>query len=148
MISATLTTFLHLSIKYNFMGKLIVLFLVVGLLGSCSKDKNDEDLSLQGNWILTDVMCFCGPSEEDLSKYTLQFDVKKSTVTIVNGNKENSGNEWLESGTFSFTLENNIIRIEGSPDGIYEIKGNVLQMSFDPIPAAVDDEFTLMYKKG
>lgn len=128
------------------MGKLTIILLIIGTFISCSKDRDDEDSFLEGKWILKDVSCFCGPKEEGLGKNSLQFNVRKKEVTVDNSNQENS---WLKSGTFSYTLtlEKNGMQIEGSPYCSYEINGNELQMYFDPIPAMMDDEFILIYKK-
>jgi len=139
------------------MKKMKLLFLLLGTLISCDKDSDDLNASLNGKWALIDVQCFCGITENDLSKNTLVFDSTENTATFANS-EDPGASIGFRRGTYDFSISNDSLKFIGSFDyepqkslgylsGAYTIKSNTLTIAFDPMPGFIDDEFTLIYKK-
>lgn len=138
------------------MKNLIYLFACIILMASCDKDLDDQDVSLDGKWILTDVQCYC--TKMGITKNTLTFNTADSTATFVN-NEAADENVWIRSGKYDFSINNDSLKLIGSFDNepakssghlgsIYSIKGHILTLAFDPLPNFIDDEFALIYSKG
>ena len=127
--------------------KKILLFIIFISFISCS-DNNDEvtiDDSLVGEWVLTDVICFCGFENADFSTHKLIFDSIVNKVTVVN---DPDTYYFHISGNFRYSNQESIINLEDSPNSYsYQLKGNVLQLTYIDDPMIADDEVTYRYIK-
>jgi hypothetical protein len=122
---------------------------------SCTKDCANADL--EGKWVLVDVQCYCGRTDEDLTKNSIVFGIADSTATIIN-NEAPYDNVWIRSAVYDVSIKNDSLRLTGTflnepakslgyLTSIYKIEGATLTLSFDPLPNFIDDEFTLIYNK-
>lgn len=93
---------------------------------------------LNGQWILTNISCFCGFPEEPNFKATQITFVSSENIIIV----ENSGEfEWFRTdGTYSYSGNGNRITLEDGRSYDFEISGNTLQLVFVDQPNISDDE--------
>lgn len=125
------------------MKKISCIFFVF-LLCACSKNE-PEDNALEGSWVLTNVICFCGFGEDyDFSTTTLVFDASKNQLTI-----ENNGEyEFIrESGTYSYTGNSDQIRLDNGNSYTFKIEGSTLQLFYIDEPNIADDEVTYQFKR-
>ncbi|WP_281541459.1 lipocalin family protein [Maribacter aestuarii] len=125
------------------MAKFYLLFSVLLLLFSCSKDEDGKDLedaSLEGSWVLTNVSCFCGfPEDNDFTETLLLFDTEENKVTVDNRGKY----EYFKpSGTYSYNGEDNRIKFEDGRNYRFEINKEILNLIFMDEPNIADDEIT------
>jgi len=127
------------------MKKILILFLVV--FSSCSNNDDEvDDNSLNGEWTLTNVSCFCGfpdPPEFNLTQVNFNSDNNEVTVT-------NTGSQvyFREDGTYSYTGNGNRIRIEGDRSYDFEILGNTLELVFVDEPNIADDEVSYSFVRN
>lgn len=126
------------------------------LLASCNKDLDDQNISLNGKWVLTDRQCFCGSPEASLTNNILTFNSKNGTAIFENNVDPEDNGYFL--GAYNFSIVNDSLKFTGSFDfepskssgllvSIYSIQGNTLILDFDPLPRFVDDELRLIYEK-
>ena len=128
------------------MKKLLVLFLAVCMV-SCSDDDPTEVVNseLSGEWILTNVVCFCiFPDPTDFERTTISFATNSNILTVSHGGPSIY---FREAGSYSYTVDGNRITVE--EDGrsyIFDIEENILSLQFVDQPNLADDEivFTLM----
>jgi len=125
--------------------KRILFLMVLGVaLCSCTKDNDDvEGTLLEGKWELTNVSCFCGFGvDTDFSGHKITFEGDELTV-------ENSGQfEFLTDAAGKFTVEGNVITFVNGRQYTYEVKLNVLELTFVDNPGIADDEIFMAYKRG
>lgn len=125
------------------MKKIIASLVLVALITSCTKDedKNFDD-SLQGKWVLTNVICYCAFGDDpDFSGHTLTFDVSNLKV-------ENTGEfDFLSSATGEYSLKGNVITFDSGRQFRYSIQSNMLELIFVDNPIIADDELVLEYKR-
>ena len=130
------------------MKKFTVIFSIVLLLFSCSKDdegKELDDVSLEGSWVLTDVICFCGfPQDNDFTQTYLLFDTDENTISVDNRGEY----EYFKaSGTYSYSGSENRIELEDGRAYRFEIKQEELSLIFIDEPNIADDEITYVLEK-
>lgn len=129
------------------MKKLALIFVFIIFI-SCT-DANDEtkiDETLAGEWVLTNVYCFCYfASDTDFSSHRLIFDVTKNKVTVVN---ETAPDYFHEAGQFSYNNQGNSIGLEDSSNAYtYQVEGSILTLSYVDEPMIADDEVTYVYRR-
>jgi hypothetical protein len=129
------------------MKKLVFCLLFVGMLFSCEdSDDNTTTLTeLNGKWELQNVSCYCFfPDDFDFSQHKIDFNSDDRILTV-----ENSSETFFisGSGSYDFLIENNKISIKDIGEFTFEIKGDLLVLSFVDNPDIADDEITLTYKK-
>jgi len=125
--------------------KHLLVSLCVVLFFSCSSD-NEEIRSitdLEGKWTLTHVTCFCGfGNNPDFSGHKLTFDGETLKV-------QNTGDyKFLTTAAGDFTINGDVITFKDGNKFSYELKGEVLKLTFVDDPAIADDEIYLVYNKG
>ena len=127
------------------MKKYLSLACLVTLLSSTEDDDKVLDNSLNGEWTLTNVICFCGfPNPTDFHLTALNFQTSENTVVV-----NNSGNSvyFMESGTYSFSVSGNSITFDDGNSYKYEVKGNTLILSYIDVPEIADDEITYFLER-
>ena len=129
------------------MRKITTILLLAFLAFSCTTDNPDEgvvNVDLQGDWVLDDVSCFCffGP-ETDFSQYRISF---QGSRLIVSGEGETMF--LAANGTYTYTVEGNLITLPSGVQYRYQIIDQQLQLIFVDNPQLADDEITLFYYKN
>lgn len=128
------------------MKKILVVLFLVGFASCSSNDDEVEDDSLNGQWMLTNVSCFCGfpnPPEFNLTQ-----------VTFVSANNElivlNSGSQvyFRENGTYSYSGNDNQITFENDQSFVFEITDDTMQLIFLDQPEISDDEVTFSFVRN
>lgn len=124
--------------------KRIVLIFLVFITISCTKDKL-EDASLEGEWILTNVSCFCYFGEDyDFTSNSLTFNSKENEITVEN-NEEFTF--LMESGTYNYLGKDDQISFDDNRSYIFSIEGSTLSLSYVDDPSLADDEISYTYRK-
>ena len=122
------------------MKKAFILLLMIGIL-ACSDDDNSvqfESNPLNGEWILTDVSCFCFfPNPPDFNLTFFNFHTRDNMLTITHfGNS----NYFREEGTYSYTVSGDRFTMSDGRSYDYFIQGNTLSIVFVDEPNIADDE--------
>ena len=95
------------------MKKLIFLFIVSGILFSCNKndDNNEVTNELNGQWNLISVSCLCEPVDLETGEHIWNFDIDNNELNVVN-NVTESLHTILETGTYNISVTNNKVTIQ------------------------------------
>lgn len=118
------------------------------LLVSC--DLVDEpviaDAALEGEWILTNVACFCGfEPDTDFTLTRLIFEPENSKITVI------------QDGDYTFFREAGVYYYGGQGDRIgfsdnrvyrFEINGSLLTLTYQDEPEIADDEVFYTLKRN
>ncbi|GEM_PF-1775439 len=110
---------------------------------SCSEDKKDFDVELNGSWTLTNVSCFCGfpdPPEFNLTEIT--FDETVNEIIVVN---EGSQVYFRENGVYSYADSVDRITLEDGRAYFFEINEDILRLVFIDEPNIADDEISYSF---
>ncbi len=122
------------------MKRILVLFLSISLF-ACSDDDGTTvtgDGILNGEWTLTNVVCFCGfPDPPGFEMTTLTFDAANDEVTVLSGG---SLMYFKNNGTYSYTIVGDRITLEDGSSYDFVISGNSLSLQFVDEPNIADDE--------
>lgn len=127
------------------MNKLIILFAIT-LLVSCShNDDSEKEILLAGEWYLSEVNCFCFFDSNNFEEYTLRFDTSKNTLHLNNP----AGKPYFiaESGSYEYTIDKEIIIINGSEAFYFERNNSNLILTYVDEPGIADDELVLRYNR-
>ena len=128
------------------MKKALILFLIIGF-ASCSNNNDEVEAdSLNGKWTLTKVSCFCGfpnPPEFNLTQVT--FVIVNNEIIV-----SNTGSQvyFRESGTYTYSQNDNRITFNNGEDFDIDIKGDTLQLVFVDRPEIADDEVTYSFVRN
>ena len=108
------------------------------LLLSCNNDDGDITGPPDGEYRLVELICFCGPPEEGITKQWI-FDLDANTLTINTIEADGQVRESFEQ--FYGRKGNNLILGEGSE---FEQKkeGRLLVLTYLDNPRLADDEVT------
>ena len=95
------------------MKKLIYLFIVSGILFSCNKndDNNEVTNELNGQWNLIYVSCLCEPVDLETGEHIWNFDIDNNELNVVN-NVTESLHTILETGTYNISVTTNKVTIQ------------------------------------
>jgi hypothetical protein len=95
------------------MKKLIFLFIVSGILFSCNKndDNNEVTNELNGQWNLISVSCLCEPVDLETGEHIWNFDIDNNELNVVN-NVTESLHTILETGTYNISVTTNKVTIQ------------------------------------
>ncbi|MDC6388211.1 hypothetical protein PP182_05935 [Maribacter sp. PR1] len=120
---------------------------ILVLVFSCetSDDQVILDYQLEGEWMLTEISCFCAFDPEiDFTETRLLFDVDTSSVTVIN-----DGNYQLfkESGIYKYGGQNNIISFPDETSYQFEVKGSQLSLIYLDEPNIADDEVAYYFRR-
>lgn len=121
--------------------------LILVLVFSCetSDDQVILDNQLEGEWMLTEISCFCAFDPEiDFTETRLLFDVDTSSVTVIN-----DGNYQLfkESGIYKYGGQNNILSFPDETSYQFEVKRSQLSLIYLDDPNIADDEVAYYFKR-
>jgi len=121
--------------------------LILVLIFSCetSDDQVILDSQLEGEWMLTEISCFCAFDPEiDFTETRLLFDIDNSSVTVIN-----DGNYQLfkESGIYKYGGQNNILSFPDETSYQFEVKGSQLSLIYLDEPNIADDEVAYSFKR-
>ncbi len=125
--------------------KKALLLLLLPLIIGCTSDDDSMNPELNDQWVLNNVICFCGFGEDfDFSTHTLQFDAEAGMVVIGN----NAESHFIAApGTYPYTDNGAVIGI-GDNQYTYEIDGDSLVLTYVDEPLIADDEITYYYTKN
>ncbi|WP_299321996.1 hypothetical protein [uncultured Maribacter sp.] len=120
-----------------------VLFL---LFISCSDDDRIiDDMALEGDWILSNVACYCFFGEDvDFSLTTINFDVSRAMVTVSN---ESEYIFFRENGEHFYGGQANRINFSDGAVYFFETRGEQLTLTFEDNPDIADDEVTYVFTR-
>lgn len=127
------------------MKKLFLLVFLSLCINACEDGDDEVDITLQGEWVLENVVCFCFFGDNfDFSQHKLIVDVSNSSVHV-----QNSDNTYFiaETGEYNLTMNNSVIWVDGN-GYTYEIADDKLILTYVDEPNIADDERTLIYTKG
>ena len=125
------------------MKKLLLLALFITSV-SCSKNKID-DATLNGEWTLVDVSCFCFfPDPKDFNMTQVEFDSSENEIIITNSGESTY---LMENGTYTYTGSGNRITFENGRSYNFEVDGSNLQLIFIDEPNIADDEITYSFER-
>jgi hypothetical protein len=113
---------------------------------SCNKNNVDDD-ALEGEWILTDVSCFCYFEEDyDFTTNKIIFDTENSQIAVESDSRFNL---LKESGTYSYSGKKNEIYFDNDKKLRYtfSIEGFELTLIYQDDPDYLDDEISYIYRK-
>ena len=125
--------------------KLVVILSL--LFYACTLDDEPAiaDDGLQGEWILTNVSCFCGfDPDTDFTLTRILFDTDNSKITVI----QNGGNTFFrEAGVYYYGGQGD--RIGFADDTVYrfESNGSLLTLTFQDDPQIADDEVFYSFKR-
>ena len=114
---------------------------------ACNPDDETaiEDAVLEGEWILTNVSCFCGfDPGTDFTLTRILFDTDNDKITVIQ-NGENTF--FREAGEYFYGGQGN--RIGFADDTVYsfEINDSLLTLIFQDNPQIADDEVSYTFKR-
>tara|TARA_R100000935_G_C2823058_1_gene160782 strand:+ start:764 stop:1162 length:399 start_codon:yes stop_codon:yes gene_type:complete len=130
------------------MKKIGILLLSFIILSACSNndDNTEVDAELTGTWMLTNIGCFCGfDPETNFNDFSLNFNASENTVIVDNPREDYF--YIANSGTFEYSINGDILRINGSDDFKYTVDGDILTLIRVDNQQIADDELDLTYKK-
>jgi len=121
--------------------------LLLVLLVSCTTEQGvfNSDADLEGEWILSNVSCFCFFEEgTDFSKVKIEFDIDENRVKVTN-----TGDiDYFRSvGTHKYVSIDNQIRFSDDTIYIFSINGSVLTLSNLDDPQISDDEISYTFRR-
>ncbi|MGB5435462.1 MAG: hypothetical protein WBM98_06180, partial [Maribacter sp.] len=108
------------------MKQVFIIGTLIALLTSCANDTDDNQTTLlEGKWVLTNVYCYCAFGDNpDFSGHALTF---KKTVLRVENTEEF---KFLTNAAGNFTLNSNVITFQNGQHYTYELKSDVLELTF------------------
>lgn len=124
----------------------ILLFIAVAI--SCSKDDDQHiNSGLSGEWFLVNASCYCAFDDSiNLNDFKLRFNDSEKILHL-----ENPTESYYfinESGSYNYSLNGDIITIEGTNASYkFEIQGSHLILTFINDPAIADDELVLTFQR-
>ncbi|WP_435623661.1 lipocalin family protein [Flagellimonas sp.] len=121
------------------MKRALVLFLTI-CITACSNEVSveRENNPLNGEWVLTNVSCFCFfPNPPDFNLTFFNFNTRDNTLTVTHFG---DSNYFREEGTYSYTISGNRITLTDGRSYDYTIQGNTLSLVFVDEPNIADDE--------
>ncbi|MEZ0005009.1 putative lipoprotein NlpE involved in copper resistance [Flavobacterium sp. 28YEA47A] len=94
--------------------QLICLFAIMILLGCNNDDDNRNDTSLRGVWKLIEVNGTIAGIRDQFEPGVIQwnFNASNHTFTVVNNNTDESKQDIFESGTYNYSISNNVMTPE------------------------------------
>ncbi len=120
--------------------KAIFLTVLCILLVSCMQDDEPviADAALEGEWVLTNVACFCFfEPDTDFTSTRLIFEPEDSKITVIH---DGDLSFFREAGVYYYGGQGN--RIGFSDNSVYrfEINGSLLTLTYQDEPEIADDE--------
>lgn len=95
------------------MKKLIFVFILSGILCSCSDSNENDAISdeLNGEWNLISVSCLCEPVQLESGQHIWNFDLDNNELNVVN-NVTEPLHTILETGTYVITVTDNKVTVQ------------------------------------
>ncbi|WP_291962212.1 hypothetical protein [Maribacter sp.] len=126
--------------KFNLVAILLLFFI------SCSDDDRIiDDLALEGDWVLSNVICFCSFTEDvDFSLTTINFDPRRGMVTV---DHESDYEFFRKSGEHFYGGQANRINFSDGAVFFFETQGDQLTLTFEDNPDIADDEVTYIFNR-
>lgn len=118
------------------------------LLASCNVDKQQYIESLEGQWILKNVSCYCFFGNTNFSLNQLWIDQEKGKL-LSNGPSQNAWGISDLNKALNFSIQDSILAMEGT-DREYRLslKNNLLSITYLDNPEIADDEISYIFEKG
>lgn len=122
---------------------IVVLFL---LFISCnSDDPLIADAELEGEWILSDVVCYCAFEPDiDFSLTKISFDPNRNKVTVTN---ESEYAFFRDNGEHIYGGQANRINFSDGSVFFFETSGEQLTLTFEDNVDIADDEVTYIFTR-
>lgn len=126
--------------KFKLVAVLFLLFI------SCHDDDPlIADAELEGEWTLSDVICYCGfASDIDFSLTKVSFNPNKNSVTVTS---ESEYSFFRNNGEHTYGGQANRINFSDGSVYFFETKGELLTLTFEDNPDIADDEITYIFKR-
>lgn len=122
--------------------QLLATAMIITFFSSCGVKKSAETASIYGNWELEKAICFCPFTDEtDFSGNTLE--IQSNQIDI---NSPKNMQFIKPTGEYTFSTQDNYLKIGETVEYSYEIKDGKLIIKFLEEPELADDELTLIYK--
>ena len=128
------------------MKKWLVLVGALCISFSCANDEVSDpvDNDLAGEWVLTNISCFCFFEEDtDFSATRLTFNTDENKATVQNLGENTY---FKESGTYRYNGKENNIKFSDGTSYTFTIEGTVLQLDFVDNPDIADDEVLYSFR--
>lgn len=120
--------------------KLLSLFALLILLGCNGDDDNRNDITLSGEWKLIEVNGTIAGIRHLFVPGIIKwnFNTSNHTFTVVNNNTDETKQDVLESGTYTYSIEGNdatpelcnqTLVLDGTNYGCYSITTTTLQIN-------------------
>nr|WP_298996910.1 hypothetical protein [uncultured Allomuricauda sp.] len=120
------------------MKKCFLLLLIFWTVSCSDDDSNPENATLDGEWTLTNVSCFCGfPDLPEFESTTVLFDVESDEITV---SHTGSFEYFRPNGTYSYSVSGSEIRMMDGRSYEFDISENTLFLRFVDEPTIADDE--------
>lgn len=117
------------------------------LLLTCQKAPLPEEESLQGQWILEDVSCFCFFDNYDFESNQLWIFPNQKQL-LSKGHNGNSVGISALNQPVEFDMIANVLHLSNGRKYNVEIQNEKLTLSYIDVPEIADDEITYYFKKG
>ena len=129
------------------MKQLASLLLLSLALISCSKESQKVSDELQGQWILTEVICYCFFEDYDFTQNQLWISPDQN-ILLAKGPVTNEVNVAPLNDPASFNLKGQVLEIDNT-DRTYSVeqKGNKLTLSYIDNPMIADDEVAYIFER-
>lgn len=127
--------------------KLLSSLLLFCCLVSCDSEDDQViyDNSLDGEWELKEISCFCAFDPElDFTDTKLIFDVDNDSVLVIN---EGTYQLFKESGEYRYGGQNNIISFPDNTSYQFEVNGSQLSLVYIDQPNIADDEVAYYFSR-
>ena len=117
------------------------------LLFTCHKTDVGGDESLDGQWILEDVSCFCAFEKYDFSRNQLWFFSTKSLL-FSKGTVGEAVGISTPNRPKKYTVKAQTLTLSNGRSYTYELDDNKLILHYIDVPEIADDEVSYYFKKG
>lgn len=127
--------------------KLTFVFFLSILMLACSTDDEPAiaDASLEGEWVLTNVTCYCAFGEATNFNLTeLVFEPDGNKLTVIQNGEHTF---FREAGVHYYGGQGD--RIGFSDDTVYrfEVNGPLMTLTYQDVPEIADDEVFYSFKR-
>lgn len=113
--------------------------------------QNPEEIqlieSLEGQWILEDVICYCAFDNYDFSTNQLWFSPSKNLLVNkgIDGESVSIAKPYYPQ---TYSIKDQTLTLENGNSYTYKIEGSTLVLHYIDVPEIADDEVSYFFKKG
>ncbi|SFR53511.1 hypothetical protein [Maribacter stanieri] len=123
--------------------RLLIVFSLLFLSCNSDDDRVIEDEAVEGEWVLSNVVCYCGFEPDiDFSLTKIDFNTERSMVTVTH---ESEYAFFRENGEHFYGGQANRINFSDGNVFRFEVKGSQLTLTYEDSPEISDDEVTFIF---